>query len=105
MSRNSGKNWQIPSHGPVDTLREALETIGNRIGFDRLSEMLGAIDPEAAARIDYRNHRRYHPRIGSNPEHRKEIFDLRDKEKPPYSTLTIGLELSRDALLQYRSAN
>lgn len=52
------QNWKIPSHGPVDQLREDLETIGDRIGFDNLYEMLKAIDPEAAANIDYRNHRR-----------------------------------------------
>jgi len=30
------QNWQIPSHGPVDQLREDLETIGNQIGFGKL---------------------------------------------------------------------
>ena len=92
------QNWQIPSHGPVDTLREDLETIGNRIGFDQLYEMLSAIDPEAAAKIDYRNHRRTIRALEVILSTGKKFSDLRDKEKSPYSTLTIGLELPREVL-------
>jgi len=92
------QNWQIPSHGPVDQLREDLETIGNQIGFDKLFEMLSAIDPEAAANIDYRNHRRTIRALEVILSTGKKFSDLRDREKPPYKTLTIGLELPRDLL-------
>jgi len=92
------QNWQIPSHGPVDQLREDLETIGNQIGFDKLYEMLSAIDPEAAANIDYRNHRRTIRALEVILSTGKKFSDLRDREKPPYKTLTIGLELPRDLL-------
>ena len=92
------QNWQVPSHGPVDQLREDLETIGNHIGFDKLYEMLRAIDPQAAANIDYRNHRRTIRALEVILSTGKKFSDLRDKEPPPYNTLIIGLELPRDVL-------
>ncbi len=92
------QNWQVPSHGPVDQLREDLETIGNRIGFDKLHEMLNAIDPQAAANIDYRNHRRTIRALEVILSTGKKFSDLRDKEPPPYNTLIIGLELPREVL-------
>ncbi len=92
------QNWQVPSHGPVDQLREDLETIGNHIGFDKLYEMLRAIDPQAAANIDYRNHRRTIRALEVILSTGKKFSDLRDKEPPPYKTLIIGLELPRDVL-------
>ena len=92
------QNWQIPSHGPVDRLREDLETIGNRIGFDKLHEMLNAIDPEAAANIDYRNHRRTIRALEVILSTGEKFSDLRNQGKPPYSTLTIGLQLPRELL-------
>jgi tRNA dimethylallyltransferase len=82
----------------VDQLREDLETIGNQIGFGKLYEMLSAIDPEAAANIDYRNHRRTIRALEVILSTGKKFSDLRDREKPPYKTLTIGLELPRDLL-------
>lgn len=92
------QNWQIPSHGPVDQLRDDLETIGNQIGFDKLYEMLSAIDPEAAANIDYRNHRRTIRALEVILRTGKKFSELRDREKVPYKTLTLGLELPRDLL-------
>ena len=92
------QNWQVPSHGPVDQLREDLETIGDRLGFDRLHELLGAIDPEAAANIDYRNHRRTIRALEVILGTGRKFSDLRDKGKPPFDTLIIGLELPREVL-------
>ena len=92
------QNWQVPSHGPVDRLREDLETIGHRIGFDKLHELLGAIDPEAAGNIDYRNHRRTIRALEVILSTGKKFSDLRDKEKPPYDTLIFGLDLPREVL-------
>ena len=92
------QNWQVPSHGPVDHLRVDLETIGNRIGFDKLYEMLNAIDPPAAANIDYRNHRRTIRALEVILSTGEKFSDLRDKEKTPYDTLIIGLELPREIL-------
>ena len=92
------QNWQVPSHGPVDRLREDLEIIGNYIGFDKLHEMLNAIDPQAAANIDYRNHRRTIRALEVILSSGKKFSDLRDKEPPPYNTLIIGLELPREIL-------
>ena len=94
------QNWKIPSHGPVDQLREDLETIGDRIGFDNLYEMLKAIDPEAAANIDYRNHRRTIRALEVILSTGKKFSDQREKEKPPYDTLIIGLELPRELLFK-----
>ena len=92
------QNWQVPSHGPVDQLREDLETIGTRIGFDKLHEMLTAIDPQAAANIDYRNHRRTIRALEVILSTGKKFSDLREKEKTPYKTLILGLELPREVL-------
>jgi tRNA dimethylallyltransferase len=92
------QNWQIPSHGPVDRLRQDLETIGNRIGFDKLYEILAVIDPEAAANIDYRNSRRTIRALEVILSTGRKFSDLRDKEKSPYDTLMIGLDLPREVL-------
>ncbi len=92
------QNWQVPSHGPNDQLRDDLETIGNRIGFDKLYEILSAIDPEAAANIDFRNHRRTIRALEVILSTGLKFSDLRDKEKPPNHTLIIGLELPREVL-------
>lgn len=92
------QNWQIPSHGPVSQLREDLETIGDHIGFDRLYEILSAIDPQAAAIIDYRNHRRTIRALEVILSTGKKFSDLRNKDEPPYNTLIIGLELPREVL-------
>lgn len=92
------QNWQVPSHGPDDQLREDLEIIGNRIGFDKLHEMLNAIDREAAANIDYRNHRRTIRALEVILSTGMKFSDLREREKTPYTTLIIGLELPREIL-------
>ncbi len=92
------QNWQVPSHGPNDQLRDDLENIGNRIGFDSLHDLLKAIDPKAAANIDYRNHRRTIRALEVILSTGKKFSELRDKEKPPYDTLIIGLELPREVL-------
>lgn len=92
------QNWQVPSHGPVDQLRVDLETIGNRIGFEKLHELLSAIDAVAAANIDYRNHRRTIRALEVILSTGEKFSDLRDKEKPPYDTLIIGMDLPREIL-------
>ena len=92
------QNWQIPQHGPDNRLRDDLELIGNRIGFDKLYELLRAIDPEAADKIDYRNHRRTIRALEVILNTGKKFSDLREKEEPPYNTFIIGLELPRDVL-------
>ncbi len=92
------QNWQVPSHGPNDQLREDLEIIGNQIGFDKLYEMLNAIDPIAAANIDYRNHRRTIRALEVILSTGMKFSDLRDRGKPPYTTLIVGLQLPREIL-------
>jgi tRNA delta(2)-isopentenylpyrophosphate transferase len=52
------ESWEIPAQSAVEELREAVESWGNRIGFEALHSRLAKLDPEAAARIDYRNKRR-----------------------------------------------
>ena len=94
------QNWQIPSQGPNEQLREDLETIGNRIGFERLYELLNAIDPDAAANIDFRNHRRTIRALEVILSTGNKFSVLREKDKPPYDTLIIGLELPRDVLYE-----
>lgn len=92
------QNWQVPSHGPNDQLRDDLETIGKLIGFDKLHDLLTAIDPEAATNIDYRNHRRTIRALEVILSTGMKFSELRDKDKPPYDTLIIGLELPREVL-------
>lgn len=94
------QNWQIPSHGPNDQLREDLEVIGNRIGFDKLHDLLNAIDAAAAANIDYRNHRRTIRALEVILSTGTKFSDLRDKEKPPYNALIIGLQFPRELLYE-----
>ncbi len=92
------ENWQVPSHGPVDALRNDLETIGNRIGFDQLYEILTAIDPEAAAGIDFRNHRRTIRALEVILSSGKKFSEERTKDDSPYQSLLIGLDLPREVL-------
>jgi len=94
------ENWQVPSHGPVDQLRDDLETIGNQIGFDKLYEMLGAIDPEAASQIDYRNHRRTIRALEVILSTGGKFSAARTKDESPYATLIIGLDLPREVLYE-----
>ena len=94
------QNWKIPPHGPDDQLRGDLETIGNQIGFDKLYEILTAIDPQAAANIDYRNHRRTIRALEVILSTGRKFSNLREREKPAYDTMIIGLDLPRDILYE-----
>ncbi|MBP7196605.1 MAG: tRNA (adenosine(37)-N6)-dimethylallyltransferase MiaA [Anaerolineaceae bacterium] len=92
------QNWQVPSRGPDGQLRADLETIGAKIGFDRLYDLLAAIDPEAAANIDYRNHRRTVRALEVILNTGRKFSEQRDKAEPPYETLILGLEVPREVL-------
>lgn len=94
------ENWQVPSHGPVDHLRDDLESIGSRIGFDRLHKLLSEIDPEAAAQIDFRNHRRTIRALEVILATGVKFSESRTKEDSPYRALIIGLDLPRDVLYE-----
>ncbi len=94
------ESWEIPAQSPVEELREAVESWGNRIGFEALHSRLAKLDPEAAARIDYRNKRRTIRALEVIFTSGKRFSDLRGKSSSPYQTLVLGLAWTREELYQ-----
>ena len=94
------ESWEIPAQSPVEELREAVESWGNRIGSDALHSQLAKLDPEAAARIDYRNKRRTIRALEVIFTTGKRFSDLRGKSSSPYQTLVLGLAWTREELYQ-----
>jgi tRNA dimethylallyltransferase len=77
-----------------------VESWGNRIGFEALHSRLAKLDPEAAARIDYRNKRRTIRALEVIFTSGKRFSDLRGKSSSPYQTLVLGLAWTREELYQ-----
>ncbi len=94
------QNWQIPELEADDRMRDVLDAIGGRIGFEKLHEKLQLLDPEAAGFIDYRNHRRTVRALEVIFKTGVRFSQIRSKGEPPFDTLIIGLEWQRKELYQ-----
>lgn len=94
------QNWQIPELEADDRMRDVLDAIGGKIGFEKLHENLQVLDPEAAGFIDYHNHRRTVRALEVIFKTGVRFSQIRSKEEPPFDTLIIGLEWQREELYQ-----
>ena len=94
------QNWQIPELEPDERMRSVLEAIGNEIGFEKLHENLGILDPEAASFIDYRNHRRTVRALEVIFKTGIRFSQIRSRETSLFDSLIIGLEWNREKLYQ-----
>ena len=94
------EGWGIPRVPPDAELRAELEAEAKRLGPEAFHAALVEVDPEAAAKIDYRNIRRV---IRALEVYRKTGVPIsvhQQKSPPPYHILKIGLTMPREALYQ-----
>lgn len=92
------ENWEIPAQVPLHTMRSAIEAWGERIGFEALHKRLEQIDPQAAARIDFRNKRRTIRALEVIFATGRRFSSQRKKSSSPYQTIVLGLEWPRELL-------
>jgi tRNA dimethylallyltransferase len=94
------QGWTIPEVPPNSALRDELESFAAERGAAALYERLREYDPQAAARIDYRNVRRVVRALEVYLEAGQPISVLQRKVPPPYAILQFGLTLERTQLYQ-----
>ncbi len=92
------EGWGIPEVPPNPDLRRELEDYAEQHGARALHDRLRAADPDAAARIDYRNVRRVVRALEVYLETGAPITALQRKKPPPYRILQLGLTLPREQL-------
>jgi len=92
------KGWKVPRVPPDYQLRAELEAEAQRIGTQALHARLAAMDPQAAARIDYRNVRRVIRALEVCLKTGKPISAQQRAQPPPYRILQIGLTMPRAQL-------
>jgi tRNA dimethylallyltransferase len=92
------EGWNIPEVPPNADLRDELETFAEQHGAQALHSRLQVVDPEAAARIDYRNVRRVVRALEVYLETGTPITVLQQKTPPPWRVLQIGLTMPREEL-------
>jgi tRNA dimethylallyltransferase len=92
------EGWQIPKVRSSPPLREALEDWAAEIGPNGLHDRLAALDPKAAARIDYRNLRRTVRALEVILRTGQQFSAQRSKDIPPFRSLQVGLTRPRKEL-------
>lgn len=91
-------DWQIPKIKPDKKLRQALEDWSSEIGSEGLHTRLSALDPKAAAKIDFRNTRRTIRALEVIFRSGRRFSDQRLSGRAPYCTIQIGINLPRPEL-------
>lgn len=94
------EGWGIPEVPPNADVRAQLERFAETHGAQALHERLRQTDPEAAARIDYRNVRRVVRALEVYLETGVPITALQRKTPPPYRILQLGLTMPRPQLYE-----
>jgi tRNA dimethylallyltransferase len=92
------EGWGIPEVPPDPDRRAELEAFAAEHGAEALHDRLRDADPDAAARIDYRNVRRVIRALEVYLETGTPITVLQCKTPPPYRVLQLGLTLPRNQL-------
>lgn len=92
------EGWGIPRVPPDRALRAELAAEAEALGAERLHAKLAAIDPQAAAKIDYRNRRRVIRALEVYLKTGRPISVHQQKAPPPYRILQLGLTMPREAL-------
>jgi tRNA dimethylallyltransferase len=92
------EGWGVPRVPPDYVLRAELEAEANRVGPQALHVRLASVDPDAAAKIDYRNLRRVIRALEVYLKTGIPISQHQRAQSPPYRILQIGLTMPREML-------
>ncbi len=92
------EGWGIPRVPPDAELRAQLEAEAAAIGAEAFHAKLAVVDPDAAAKLDYRNVRRVIRALEVYLKTGVPISVHQKKTPPPYHILQIGLTMSREQL-------
>jgi tRNA dimethylallyltransferase len=92
------EGWRIPSVAPDWALRATLEAEAAARGPEALHGRLAALDPSAAARIDYRNVRRVIRALEVCLVSGCPISELQTRQPPPWRVLWLGVTRPRAEL-------
>jgi tRNA dimethylallyltransferase len=92
------EGWRIPKVAPDPTLRAALEAEATAAGAEALHARLAALDPLAAARIDYRNVRRVIRALEVCLITKRPISEQQTKAPPPWGAVWLGVTRNRTEL-------
>ncbi|MGQ9501633.1 MAG: tRNA (adenosine(37)-N6)-dimethylallyltransferase MiaA [Anaerolineae bacterium] len=92
------RGWKVPRVPPDHQLRAELEAEAQRVGAYALHARLAVLDPQAAARIDYRNVRRVIRALEVCLKTGKPISAQQGAQPPLYRVLQIGLTMPREQL-------
>jgi len=94
------EGWRIPRVPPDAGLRAKLEAEAKVVGAEALHAQLAEVDPEAAAKLDFRNVRRVIRALEVYRITGVPISQLQQKKAPPYKILQIGLTMPREMLYE-----
>jgi tRNA dimethylallyltransferase len=92
------EGWGVPHVPPDYALRAELEAEANHAGPQALHARLASVDPDAAAKIDYRNVRRVIRALEVYLKTGIPISQHQRAQPPPYRILQIGLTMPREML-------
>jgi tRNA dimethylallyltransferase len=92
------EGWRVPAQPPDEPLRTVLSTLAQDAGGTTVYRWLETLDPEAAARIDYRNVRRVVRALEVVLRTGQPFSDQRRRAKPYFRTVMIGLARERAVL-------
>ncbi len=94
------EGWGIPRVPPDPALRAKLQAEADAIGAEAFHAKLAAVDPNAAAKLDFRNVRRVIRAMEVYLKTGIPISVHQKKTPPPYRILQIGLTMPREQLYQ-----
>ncbi len=92
------EGWGIPRVPPDPALRARLQAEADAIGAEAFHAKLAAVDPAAAAKLDFRNVRRVIRALEVYLKTGIPISKHQQKTPPPYRILQIGLTMPREQL-------
>ncbi len=92
------EGWGIPRVPPDADLRAQLQSEADAIGAEAFHAQLVAVDPIAAAKLDYRNVRRVLRALEVYRKTGIPISEHQKKSPPPYRILQLGLTMPREDL-------
>ncbi len=92
------EGWGVPRVPPDYALRAELEAEAERAGPQALYTRLAEVDPDSAAKIDYRNVRRVIRALEVYLKTEVPVSQHRRAQPPSYRILQVGLTMSREML-------
>jgi tRNA dimethylallyltransferase len=96
--RGVTEGWRVPRVPPDYGLRAELEAEAAHAGPQALHARLAEVDPDAAARLDYRNVRRVIRALEVYSKTGIPISQHQGAQPPPYRILQVGLTMPRELL-------